>query len=114
MMHNNGGLGFAIGSLGIEKAGLPDNNFVGSSSGTAGLGNNTYVGLTGCTGASFGVDGLSNPLSYTNLTIFSLFSSNMGGFGANTTGHSILLSIQSTRSRRRAWLSGVVMPKSYS
>ena len=73
MMHNNGGLGFARGSLGIETAGLPDNNFVGSSSGAAGLGNNTYVGLTGCTGASFGVDGLSNPLSYTNLTIFHFF-----------------------------------------
>jgi hypothetical protein len=73
IMHNNGGLGFAITSLGIETAGLPENNFVGSSSETSGLGNNTYVGLTGYTGASFGVDGPSNPLSYRNLTIFFTF-----------------------------------------
>jgi hypothetical protein len=87
MMHNNGGLGFAGTSLGIGTAGLPNNNFIGSSFGTAGLANN-FVGLNGYTGGygAFGVDGLSNPLGYRNSMVYSPFTSNMGGFGANTAG----------------------------
>ena len=63
-----------------------------------------YVGLTGYTGASFGVDGPSNPLSYRNLTIFSPFSSKYGWIRCQ-----YYWSIQSTWSRRRVQLSGILM-----